>query len=128
MHSEQGLAIAGWQRLYTYRDNIQKYEAALQCFGRIHQGVRGVYAQHALVNTTENLMVFPLHCQHTPTYSLHTHTQDRGLGELVGRTRFASDEDTLVLEDEAARVQLQADVTLMSPGDLVTGVMMILVW
>lgn len=52
---------------------------------------------------------------------LDEYIKDRGLGELTGRTRFASEDDTLVLEDEAARVQLQAEAALVSPGGIVTG-------
>ena len=46
--------------------------------------------------------------------------QDRGLEQLIGKTRFTDADDAMVLEDESARVQLRG--SSLPAGDLVTGV------
>ena len=46
--------------------------------------------------------------------------QDRGVGALVGAAGFVSDDDSLVLEDECARMALRGPG--IAPGPLVTGV------
>ena len=46
--------------------------------------------------------------------------QDRGLEQLIGRTTFADPSDSLVLEDESARVQLRGEA--LPVAELVTGV------
>ncbi len=46
--------------------------------------------------------------------------QDRGVETLTGHTSFVSDDDSLVLEDESARMALKGNA--MPPGPLVTGV------
>ena len=46
--------------------------------------------------------------------------QDRGVETLTGHTSFVSDDDSLVLEDESARMALKGNT--MPPGPLVTGV------
>ena len=52
----------------------------------------------------------------------HQCLQDRAVGQLLGHTRFTSPEDTLILEDESARMPLTGDA--LSPGSFVTGVVM----
>ena len=46
--------------------------------------------------------------------------QDRGIETLTGHTSFVSDDDSLVLEDESARMALRGPG--MPAGPLVTGV------
>lgn len=46
--------------------------------------------------------------------------QDRGVETLTGHTGFISDDDSLVLEDESARMALRGNA--MPAGPLVTGV------
>lgn len=46
--------------------------------------------------------------------------QDRGIETLTGHTSFVSDDDSLVLEDESARMALKGNA--MAAGPLVTGV------
>ena len=48
--------------------------------------------------------------------------QDRAVGQLLGHTRFTSPEDTLILEDESARMPLTG--TALDPGCFVTGVVL----
>jgi DNA polymerase II small subunit/DNA polymerase delta subunit B len=50
--------------------------------------------------------------------------QDRGVSQLVERTKFAEADDSLVLEDESARMAVSGDV--LSVGDVVTGVIVAL--
>lgn len=45
--------------------------------------------------------------------------QDRGLELMLGKTKFSDASDSLVLEDESARVQLRG--AALNVGDLVTG-------
>lgn len=46
--------------------------------------------------------------------------QERGLDQLTGRTKFTEASDSLVLEDESARMQLKG--AALPVGDTVTGV------
>lgn len=46
--------------------------------------------------------------------------QDRGIETLTGHTNFVSDDDSLVLEDESARMALKGNA--IPAGPLVTGV------
>ena len=46
--------------------------------------------------------------------------QDRGIETLTGHTSFVSDDDSLVLEDESARMALKGNA--IAAGPLVTGV------
>ena len=46
--------------------------------------------------------------------------QDRGIETLTGHTSFVSDDDSLVLEDESARMALKGSA--IAAGPLVTGV------
>ena len=55
-----------------------------------------------------------------PSKVLRTPMQDRGIETLTGHTSFVSDDDSLVLEDESARMALQGPG--MPAGPLVTGV------
>lgn len=48
--------------------------------------------------------------------------QDRGASQLVGRTKFVGADDSIILEDESARMRLRGDG--MPVGQLVTGVVM----
>ena len=67
--------------------------------------------------------------QHTSRY-IHTtgryaaeHVlQDRGASQLVGRTKFVGADDTIILEDESARMKLRGEG--LPVGQLVTGVVM----
>ena len=45
--------------------------------------------------------------------------QDRGLEQMLGKTKFSDSSDSLVLEDESARVQLRG--AALKIGELVTG-------
>ena len=49
-----------------------------------------------------------------------TNLQDRGIETLTGHTSFVSDDDSLVLEDESARMALKGNA--IAAGPLVTGV------
>ena len=49
-----------------------------------------------------------------------TTSQDRGIETLTGHTSFVSDDDSLVLEDESARMALRGPG--IAAGPLVTGV------
>ena len=51
---------------------------------------------------------------------LSTNPQDRGIETLTGHTSFVSDDDSLVLEDESARMALKGNA--IAAGPLVTGV------
>ena len=51
-----------------------------------------------------------------------TCVQDRAVGQLLGHTRFTSPDDTLILEDESARMPLTGEA--LQPGTFVTGVVM----
>jgi DNA polymerase delta subunit 2 len=46
--------------------------------------------------------------------------QERGVETLTGRTSFVSDDDSLVLEDESARMALRGQG--INAGELVTGI------
>lgn len=48
--------------------------------------------------------------------------QDRGASQLVGRTKFVGADDSIILEDESARMKLRGDS--LPVGQLVTGVVM----
>lgn len=48
--------------------------------------------------------------------------QDRGASQLVGRTKFVGADDSIILEDESARMKLRGDG--LPVGQLVTGVVM----
>lgn len=48
--------------------------------------------------------------------------QDRGASQLVGRTKFVGADDSIILEDESARMKLQGES--LPVGQLVTGVVM----
>ncbi|KAK9828305.1 hypothetical protein WJX74_008076 [Apatococcus lobatus] len=53
---------------------------------------------------------------------LDEYVKDRAVGQLLGHTRFTSPEDTIILEDESARMPLTGDA--LTPGSFVTGVVM----
>lgn len=55
-------------------------------------------------------------------YSACILLQDRGASQLVGRTKFVGADDSIVLEDESARMKLRGDS--LPVGQLVTGVVM----
>lgn len=48
--------------------------------------------------------------------------QDRGASQLVGRTKFVGSDDSIILEDESARMKLKGED--LPVGQLVTGVVM----
>lgn len=48
--------------------------------------------------------------------------QDRGASQLVGRTKFVGGDDSIILEDESARMRLRGES--LPVGQLVTGVVM----
>ena len=48
--------------------------------------------------------------------------QDRGASQLVGRTKFVGADDSIILEDESARMKLRGE--RLPVGQLVTGVVM----
>ena len=48
--------------------------------------------------------------------------QDRGASQLVGRTKFVGADDSIILEDESARMKLRGES--LPVGQLVTGVVM----
>lgn len=48
--------------------------------------------------------------------------QDRGASQLVGRTKFVGADDSIILEDESARMKLRGEG--LPVGQLVTGVVM----
>ena len=48
--------------------------------------------------------------------------QDRGASQLVGRTKFVGADDSIILEDESARMKLRGES--LPIGQLVTGVVM----
>lgn len=50
--------------------------------------------------------------------------QERGVSQLVGRTKFVEPDDSLVLEDASARMAVLG--TVLSPADVVTGVVLAL--
>ena len=52
---------------------------------------------------------------------LDEYTKERALAEQLGRTKFTQSDDSVVLEDEGARVTLTGEALL--PGDVVTGVL-----
>ncbi|KAK9865862.1 hypothetical protein WJX84_002679 [Apatococcus fuscideae] len=53
---------------------------------------------------------------------LDEYVKDRAVGQLLGHTRFTSPDDTLILEDESARMPLTGEA--LQPGTFVTGVVM----
>mmetsp|Transcript_34598 Transcript_34598/g.87513 ORF Transcript_34598/g.87513 Transcript_34598/m.87513 type:complete len:484 (-) Transcript_34598:388-1839(-) len=53
---------------------------------------------------------------------LDEYTKDRGLSAALGATSFCSDDDSLVLEDEGARMALRADPSVLPVQQLLTGV------
>ena len=62
---------------------------------------------------TFNLMKY-VHLMHS--------IQDRGASQLVGRTKFVGADDSIILEDESARMKLRGEG--LPVGQLVTGVVM----
>ena len=48
--------------------------------------------------------------------------QDRGASQLVGRTKFVGADDSIILEDESARMKLRGES--LPVEQLVTGVVM----
>lgn len=53
---------------------------------------------------------------------LDEYVKDRGASQLVGRTKFVGADDTIILEDESARMKLRGEG--LPVGQLVTGVVM----
>ncbi|KAL3142785.1 hypothetical protein ABBQ38_003084 [Trebouxia sp. C0009 RCD-2024] len=53
---------------------------------------------------------------------LDEYVKDRGASQLVGRTKFVGADDSIILEDESARMKLRGDS--LPVGQLVTGVVM----
>lgn len=53
---------------------------------------------------------------------LDEYVKDRALGAHVGRTRFISSDDRLILEDDGSRISLIGSPDLLNVGSLVTGI------